>query len=169
MSLLVNSDNINNDNNDELEAYEYYTVKSGDTLYSIANKFNLTVDELKNYNNLSSNNLNINQKLIIGEKALGNIYKVQRGDTLYSIAKMFNVSVDDLRNANNLGNNVISIGQTLVIPSNNNQNTFIYEVKKGDTLYNIASTYDTTVAKIKELNNLTSNVLSIGQLLTLPV
>ena len=173
MSLLVNKNNIDNNdngnNNEELEAYEYYTVKSGDTLYSIANKYNLTVDELKNYNNLSSNNLSINQKLIIGEKALGNVYKVQRGDTLYSIARQFNISVDDLRNVNNLGSNTLSIGQILVIPDKKEgQNTFIYEVKKGDTLYNLASTYKTTVSRIKELNNLNSNVLSIGQKLIIP-
>ena len=44
---------------------KYYTVKSGDTLYSIANKYNLSVNELKSINNLSRNTLTIGQKLIV--------------------------------------------------------------------------------------------------------
>lgn len=169
-TLLVKSDNISIPPlEEEVEGYEYYTVQRGDTLYSIAKRFDLTVDELKNYNNLINNTLSVGQRLIIGEKTTGNLYTVQRGDTLYSIAKKFNVTIDELRNANNLGTNTLSIGQTLVIPgSNNNPNPLIYEVKKGDTLYNIANTYNTTVSAIKALNNLTSNVLSIGQKLTLP-
>lgn len=169
-TLLVKKGSENVPPIEEAPGYEYYTVKSGDTLYSIARKYDLTVDELKNYNNLTSNTLSIGQRLIIGEKALGNLYTVQRGDTLYSIAKSFNISIDELRNANNLGSNILTIGQTLVIPNNINVpiNTQVYEVQKSDTLYNIASRYNTTVARIKELNNLTSNVLSIGQKLTLP-
>lgn len=154
---------------EDAPGYVYYTVKAGDTLYNIARMYNLTVDELKNYNNLTNNTLTIGQKLIIGEKTLGNLYTVQRGDTLYSIAKAFNISVDELRNANNLGTNILTIGQTLVIPGKNIPvNMMVYEVQKGDTLYNIASKFNTTVARIKELNNLTSNILSIGQKLTLP-
>ncbi len=168
-TLLVKNDNSIPEQNGELEGYEYYTVQRGDTLYSIAKKFDLTVDELKNYNNLNTNTLSIGQKLIISEKTTGNIYKVQRGDTLYSIAKKFNISIDELRNANNLGNNTLSIGQTLIIPNSNiNPNPQIYEVKKGDTLYNIASTFNTTVSALKSLNNLNSNILSVGQKLTIP-
>ena len=128
------------------------------------------MENLKNYNNLTNNTLSIGQRLIIGEKALNNLYTVQRGDTLYSIAKAFNVTIDELRNANNLGTNILTIGQTLVIPNISNipANTQIYEVQKGDTLYNIANNFNTTVSRIKELNNLTSNILSIGQKLTLP-
>ncbi len=170
-TLLVKKDNEESiPAKEEASGYDYYTVQKGDTLYSIANKFNLTVDEIKNYNNLKTNTLSIGQRLIIGEKATGNTYTVQRGDTLYSIAKAFNVTIDELRNANNLGNNILTIGQTLVIPSNSNipVNTKEYIVKKGDTLYNIANSFNTTVTRIKELNNLTSNVLSIGQKLILP-
>ncbi len=170
-TLLVKKDNEESiPAKEEASGYDYYTVQKGDTLYSIANKFNLTVDEIKNYNNLKTNTLSIGQRLIIGEKATGNTYTVQRGDTLYSIAKAFNVTIDELRNVNNLGNNILTIGQTLVIPSNSNipVNTKEYIVKKGDTLYNIANSFNTTVTRIKELNNLTSNVLSIGQKLILP-
>lgn len=103
----------------------------------------------------------------VGENS---IYTVQRGDSLYSIAKKFNVSVDALKNANNLQNNLIRIGQKLVIPgfTDTNLSTITYIVQKGDTLYAIASTYNTTVDEIKRLNNLNSNILSIGDELKIP-
>ena len=68
-----------------------HTVKSGDTLYSIAKRYGITVDELKRINNLTSNTLSIGQILKIKgqEEPEGNIfYTVVKGDTLYSIAKI---------------------------------------------------------------------------------
>jgi len=173
-TLLVNKNN--NETNEDTNNYEYYTVVKGDTLYEIANKYGLTVNELKALNNLTSNNLSIGQRLIVGKTTSTptNLYTVQKGDTLYSIAKKYNVSVDALKSINNLNNNTLSIGQTLIIPTENqtnginNINSNFYEVKKGDTLYNIAKNFNTTVAEIKELNNLISNVLSVGQQLLLP-
>ena len=93
----------------------------------------------------------------------------EKGDTLYGIASKFNITVDELKKANNLSNNTLSIGQVLTIPSDNNQNTIIYTVQKGDTLYSLARTYKTTVDEIKRLNNLTSNNLSLNQKLILPI
>lgn len=168
--LLVNDSNVKNDNK-ELTGYEYYTVKKGDTLYSIANKYGLSVNELKDYNNLNNNSLSIGQKLIVGETTSSNLYIVKKGDTLYSIARLFNVGVNDIKEANGLVGNNLNIGQSLIIPTlSNDQNvsTNIYVVKKGDTLYNIAKNYNVSVEEIKLLNNLNSNVLSIGQKLTIP-
>ena len=156
---------------ENLTGYEYYTVTKGDTLYSIARKYNLTVDQLKLMNNITNNTLSIGQKLIIGETKSSNSYTVQKGDTLYGIARLYNITVDELKNANNLTSNSLSIGQTLIIPSTNviePIQTTTYEVKRGDTLYNIAKNFNTTVSEIKTLNNLTSNILSIGQQLILP-
>lgn len=170
--LLVNDNNNNDisyDSNNSLN--EYYTVVKGDTLYSIANKYGLSVDELKNYNNLTSNTLNIGQKLLVSKRDNLNMYIVKKGDTLYSIANMYNVSVNDLKSVNNLVNNNISIGQELIIPVNsNNQNLNLqtYTVKKGDTLYNIAKNYNVSVSELKSINNLSSNILSIGQKLQIP-
>lgn len=93
-----------------------YTVKSGDTLYKIANSYGVTVDALKSFNNLTNNNLNIGQIL----KIPGNIsrtYTVQKGDTLYKLASSYGVSVDALKKANSLSNNTLNIGQVLIIPS----------------------------------------------------
>lgn len=138
-----------------------YKVVKGDTLYSIARKFNTTVDELKALNNLTSNTISIGQILKIPSSST-TTYTVVKGDTLYSIAKKFNTTVDKLKVLNNLGTNTISIGQVLKIPSSS---ATTYTVIKGDTLYSIAKKFNTTVDNIKTLNNLTSNTISIGQVL----
>lgn len=148
-----------------------YTVKKGDTLYSIAQKYNTTVQKLKDLNNLSTNNLTIGRTLKI-PTSTSNTYTVQPGDTLYRIATQNNTTVDILKQLNNLTTNNLSIGQTLKLPSTEiieiPTTTTTYTVKSGDTLYSIAKKYDTTVDKIKQLNNLTSNTLSINQTLQIP-
>lgn len=93
-----------------------YTVQKGDSLYSIANKYNTTVNEIKSLNNLTSNNLSIGQQLKIPTNASGNItYTVQKGDNLYSIAKKYNTTVNEIKRKNNLTSNNLSIGQQLII------------------------------------------------------
>ena len=149
----------------------YYTVKSGDSLWSISRKFGVTVNELKDANNLSSNLLSIGQNLIIPGKIpekVSDEYVVQKGDTLYSIARKFNTTVDNLKSLNNITTDSLAIGQILKIPGEENITENTYTVKKGDSLYSIARTYGTTVDKLKDINNLTSNNLSIGQVLKLP-
>ena len=149
-----------------------YKVQSGDTPYSISKKLDTTVTELKKLNNLSSNMLSVGQVLKIPTKTVDigetDIYQVQAGDTLYSIARKYNISVNELKNLNNLVDNTLSIGQILEVPSGlSSYNSYI--VDKGDTLYSIAKKFDTSVNKLKELNNLSSNMLSIGQKLLIPI
>ena len=152
---------------------EYYTVAKGDSLWSIANKFNTTVANLKSLNNLSSNLLQIGQKLKISATKVdqpNEYYTVKKGDTLYSIASSNNLTVQELKDLNNLTSNNLSIGQSLLIKKMPKENTNVttYTVKSGDTLYSIAKKYNTTVNAITTLNNLTSNTLSIGQTLKIP-
>lgn len=145
-----------------------YTVVGGDTLYSIARKYNTTVDAIKQLNNLTSNTLSIGQILIIPQTSLDYVtYTVVGGDTLYSIARKYNTTVDAIKELNNLTSNTLSIGQILKIPTTN-ENYFNYVVVSSDTLYSIARKYNTSVDAIKSLNNLTSNILSIGQVLRIP-
>lgn len=149
-----------------------YIVKKGDSLYSIANKYNTTVDELKRINNLTSNTLSIGQVLKLPSDKASDIekeentisYTVQKGDSLYSIARKYSTTIDKIKDLNKLTTNLLSIGQVLLIPTDTNLET-TYTVQKGDSLYSIAKKYDTTVDRLKQLNNLTSNLLSIGQIL----
>jgi len=154
------------------EGYFLYTVRSGDSLYAIARKYNITVDEIKNLNNLTSNTLSIGQVLRIPSSESGNgyiNYVVVSGDSLYVIARKYNITVDEIKNLNNLTSNTLSIGQVLRIPSSESGNGYInYVVVSGDSLYAIARKYNITVDEIKNLNNLTSNTLSIGQNLKIP-
>ncbi len=158
-----------------------YTVVKGDSLYSIAKRYGTSVEEIKKLNYLTSNNLVIGQILRIPEMytkpsdmVIPNYvnYKVVKGDTLYSIAKKFNVSVDSIINDNNLKNNTLSIGQNLKIRSKDVEECFgedissnTYTVVKGDSLYSISKKLGVSVDYLKNKNNLSSNLLSVGQIL----
>ena len=159
---------------------KYYKVVAGDTLYSIANKFNTSVDDIKKLNNLTTNSLKIGEILKIPTATQEEppstdnfiTYTVVKGDSLYSIAKKYNTTVDAIKDLNNLSSNLLNIGQTLKIPtsvtSEDTSNYKTYTVVSGDSLYSIAKKYNTTVDAIKDLNNLSSNLLSIGQILKIP-
>ena len=148
-----------------------YIVQPGDTLYGISKQFGVSVEEIKAENNLSSDFLTVGKTLLIPTIETTTLYIVKIGDTLYSIASRYNVSVSKLISVNDLNSNVLSIGQQLRIPINStdNFNYVIYTVKVGDNLYSIAKKYDTTVNSIKSINNLSSNLLNIGQQLKIPV
>lgn len=162
-------------------ASDFYTVQKGDSLWIIANKFGLTVDELKELNNLKSNTISVGQNLKVKmneEKPLEDylLYTVKSGDSLWKIASMYDTTVDTLMKINNLKGNSLTINQQLLVPKkkdididiNKNDKGIYYTVKSGDTLYKIANSYNVSVDKIKSANKLTSNTLSIGQKLLIP-
>ena len=171
-------------NSSGLDYLSYY-VKKGDTLYSIANRYDVLVDDLVKINNLSNNSLSIGQILKIPVSVIVpdceyDTYIVKSGDTLYSIGKRFGISVDELIKINNLSNNSLSVGQVLRVLKNYNdvlegkscygdgyvpQQYETYTVKSGDSLYVIAKRYGVSVDDLIKLNNLSSNNLSIGQVL----
>lgn len=150
-----------------------YQVKKGDTLYQIAKNNNTTVDALKKLNNLSSNTLTIGSIIKLPSYSTSSnpseedIYIVKSGDTLYQIAKNNNTTVDSLKKLNNLSSSTLTVGQTLLITPPKEE-YFIYTVIKGDSLYQIARKNNTTVDELKKLNNLTTNILTIGQELKIP-
>ena len=161
-----------------------YIVQKGDSLWSIANANNTTVDELVNLNDLVTNNIYAGQVLAIpntGDSGIttpdiNNTYVVQKGDTLYSVSLRYNTTPSAIINMNNLTSDILSIGQVLMIPtdieSTGNAQDIIetnsYIVQKGDTLYSISRRYNVSIEDIKSANNLDSNVLSVGQILIIP-
>ena len=165
-----------------LPNYINYIVKKGDSLYKIASQNNISIETLMKDNALTNDNLTIGQILkirvpksedIVIEECIGpdyvppslmpsTVYIVKKGDSLYSIAKKFGITVDKIVSFNNLKNNNLTIGQQLKIPEKNTSDE-VYTVKSGDSLYSIAKKFNTTIDNIKRKNNLTSNLLSIGQ------
>ena len=141
-----------------------YTVKSGDSLWSIANRFGTSVNTLKSLNGLTSDVLSIGQILKIPTDLDNNTYTVKAGDSLWNIANKYDITVNELKDLNGLTSNILSIGQVLKVPSDGNT----YIVKSGDSLWSIANRFGTSVNTLKSLNGLTSNNLMIGQVLRLP-
>ncbi|MCO7151810.1 LysM peptidoglycan-binding domain-containing protein [Vagococcus lutrae] len=169
-----------------------YQVKAGDTLYRIATNNGLSVSELKNINQLASDRISIGQvlKLNGNVNSSGSIaakpsapastvtanastsqastYRVQSGDTLYKIAKKFDTSVANLKNWNQLPNDTIVVGQTLKVQAKApEQGKQTYQVKAGDTLWKIAQHFNVSVAQLKEMNQLSSDAISINQVLVI--
>jgi len=107
-----------------------HIVGKGDTLYSIARKYNTSVESIMKINNLTSASISLDQKLRIisrtgefakkdvelkNKTAVNGIYTVKSGDTLYSIAKKHNTSVNSIIEKNNLSSNALNVGQKLKI------------------------------------------------------
>ena len=178
---LKENDKIAKALNDELTK-----ISTVDKYYQLRSTSKTNLDYYEIFRNLNNNNAII---IKYGNSALNNhsipsiiyqvinnflnndnLYIVKSGDSLYSISKRFNTTVDEIKMINNLSNNLLSIGQKLIIPNktntNNEQN--IYIVKSGDSLYSISKRFNTTVDDIRKINNLSSNLLSIGQKLIIP-
>lgn len=150
-----------------------YTVKKGDTLYSISKNQNIPIDTIIKLNNLTSSNLEIGQQLKLksdsNNSSNKNQYIVQRGDTLYSLALKYNTTVDKLRKLNNLNTNTLTIGQILVLPIENDIDEYdIYVVKKGDSLWSISRKFNIDINDLIELNNLKDLTLQVNQSILVP-
>ena len=154
-----------------------YVVKKGDTLYSISRIYGVPIDTLRKINNLNSDFLTVGQEISIPSSETiitpsedeiinePNTYVVQRGDTLFSISRKFGIPVNDIKIQNNLTSDILRVGQVISIPtgSTNVNDIIIYTVKPGDSLYALSKLYKTTVDDIKQLNNLTSDILKVNQ------
>lgn len=168
-----------------------HIVKSGESLGSIANKYRISVNQLKTWNNLKKTTIYPGQKLIVYSSGApmaqaGNskpvmrsteqkIHTVKSGENLSLIAKKYKCSVTDLKEWNNLKNTTLKAGQKLkVYPPAEEQDQkvatttsngyIIYTVKSGDNLWDIAKKFDgVTVDQLRKLNDLDSKaVLKVG-------
>lgn len=106
-----------------------HAVAQGETLYSIARQYNVTVDELKKWNNLTDNEISLGQTLNIGKSApvietppklieqqsVSSTHTVAAKETLYSLARQYNVTVQQLKEWNNLTSDELKLGATLYV------------------------------------------------------
>ncbi|QEK36273.1 LysM peptidoglycan-binding domain-containing protein [Acinetobacter johnsonii] len=162
---------------------ESYKVQRGDTLYSIAAQSKMSLSELADLNNLSSNSgLQIGQTLKIpAGSTVPDTYTVQSGDSLTAIAAKYNLGMDYIADLNNMSRTAgLRAGQKLKLTGEvpavetpktvekqttaSNNSTDIHVVKSGETLNSIARKYHLQLNYLAELNNLsrTANV-RVGQ------
>lgn len=176
-------------------AYDSYIIQRGDTLDGLARRFNTTVEDLKAANSIAVGaQIIAGQVLLIprGETRPVEVYEIQPGDSLYGISKRFNTSIGILQGLNGLGDSsAIVAGQSILVPaagessqeveiveaddstglvpSPDDSMTTIHVVQRGDTLFELARMYNTSVAQLRSLNNLeSSSAITIGSSLVVP-
>ena len=180
------------DNNETQNPKDYYQVQKGDNLFSIAKKFNVSLEDLKKWNNLEDLNVQLGSKIALANneettkadepKTETKIveYKVKKGDNIGSIAHKFNSSIDDIKEWNGLEDNNIKVGTSLTVSkkevainetksskkeslvANERDEVKLYYVKKGDSLFSIAKKYNVTASDIKKWNGIKNESLKPG-------
>jgi N-acetylmuramoyl-L-alanine amidase len=157
-----------------------YITNTGDSLYLIAQRYGVSVTQLKQVNNLTNDILLTGKQLLIptaaGSSPTGGIHEVKAGESLYLIAKQYGVTVAVLKAANQITGNSVLIGQTLKIPTAGASQTSTaaissatHVVKSGDSIYYIAQKYGVTTESLLQANYLSnSSVLYPGQKLIIP-
>lgn len=170
-----------------------HTVRSGETLSSIAKKHGSTVADIRQANGIRGSLIHPGDTLIVPRfgsswtpspqprhrVASGNTYVVQRNDTLWDIARSFGTSVDALVTANGLSRRApIKPGQRLTIPSGSASAAAVrsagsspttYTVRRGDTLYDIARRFGVSVSDLRRANGLSGSRIHPGDVLQIPV
>lgn len=128
-----------------------YTVQSGDSLWKISNENNISIDQLKRNNNLSSNVIYPNQKLEVAAvktSTTTGTYKIVPGDTLSKIAQNHNVTVAQLKSWNSLSSDLIIAGETLNIGSTPSETTAsVSETPKQETKSDTSAVQKETTQK----------------------
>ncbi len=163
----------------------FHTVQAGESLFSIAKKYNVQVEAIKSINNIINENIRVGERLIINpnqpsvvpheESVVPGYHEVQTGETLYSIARKYNITVAELKALNDITSDTINVGEELVVvPLNgekpmeekvgdNADEPVFHTVKEKETLYSISRKYGVKVEDLREKNNLLDNTISVGQ------
>lgn len=170
---------------------KFHKVKKGDNIGAIANKYDVSIAEIKKWNRLSNSNVPLgkNLKIITNERVVSTVrkeiksdttnkpvdfYIVQKGDNLLAIAKKYNVSVEDLKNWNNLSDNNIKLESKIKIADISNVEiaeeeaprtevkNVDYIVQRGDNLGLIAKKNNIAVSDLKEWNDLEDDNIQPG-------
>lgn len=188
-TAVVANDNKTQDNP---QASDLYEVQKGDNLFSIAKKFNVSIEDLKKWNNLEDLNVQLGSKLALANKeeivaaeapkTETKIveHKVKKGEYLATIAKKYNVTVAEIKEWNSLEDNNVKQGETLIvskkevavseakaskkedIAANERSEAKLYYVKKGDSLFSIAKKSGVTISDIKKWNGIKNESLKPG-------
>ena len=112
---------VENEEAPSLVAFKLHLVQKGESLWSIAQHYEISVDDIIKLNNISKEiPLKIGQELQLTveqpkEAQVKNTYTVKAGDTLYSIARQLNTSIDELKKLNNKNSNELTLGEELVV------------------------------------------------------
>ncbi len=165
----------------------YYTVKRGDAIGAIAERYKVSVANIKKWNNLRTNKIESGKRLKIysdvdindinseNSSSLTENYKVRKGDTIGKIAEEHHISVKELKKWNRLSDNDIRAGEKLKIHSRLEKSAALnhkshlksrskfYRVKQGESLYSISRNLDIPVNDLKSLNNISGNKIKVGQ------
>ena len=158
-----------------------HKVRKGESLFQIAKKYDLSVDQIKSLNNLTSDYLYVGQNLkVVSNGTLPSAredftkHTVRKGETLGHIAENYGVRASDLRKWNNIRGSRIYPGQKLLLQSNSDythsstpKNVDYHTIRKGETLNSIANKYDVSVDQLKSWNNISSNNIKAGDKLML--
>jgi peptidoglycan DL-endopeptidase LytF len=159
-----------------------YTIRAGDTLFALAQRYNTTVQAILNANpGLDPNFLQIGQVICIPGTTPVTCppntfsYRIVAGDTLFSIAQRYNTTVQAILAVNpGLNPNFLQIGQIICIPrvappTTCPPNSFPYTIVAGDTLFSLSIRFNTTVQAILALNpGIDPNFLQVGQVICIP-
>ena len=161
-----------------------HTVESGDSLWSLARKYDTEVRIIREINFLENDLLSINATLLIPlSKTESNnfipyeMHIVSEGDSLWRLAKKYNLEVIDLARMNNIDvNSYLQLGQKLTIGNKNihrnmesKKRTILYSVKQGDNLYKISELFDVSVKSIKDINKFQEETLRPGQIIKIAI
>ncbi|MCW9065831.1 MAG: LysM peptidoglycan-binding domain-containing protein, partial [Ignavibacteriaceae bacterium] len=178
----VENDEVTHNNELTSESITH-KIQPGETIIGISEDYAVSIDDIKRWNNLSSSKIIAGKTLIIYSNGNGHetsntmvakktsgssTHTVKRGETLGGISEKYHVSILSIQKLNNLSGNKIIIGQELKIPDSSGGSSQLTKdgyhiVDRGETLYSIAIKYNTSVQKIKKLNNLSSSKIIVGQ------